>query len=68
MKAFEVTVGTTNSVKNTSCRRWEGSDPGYFHCDDGKIIVVTDDPRKIYSEFGLNTVKAIREIGYGYTA
>ena len=66
MKAYQVTVKTTNAVGGTTYgpgKGQKGKEP-YRDCDNGILYVVTDDPVKIFDEFPSTT--AIKEVGIGY--
>jgi hypothetical protein len=45
--AYEVEVQTTNGANDTFCAKGE-----YLACEDGKIVVVTDLPGDIFSQWG----------------
>lgn len=68
MKAYKVKVGTTNCLRDTTYGPGNGEigkvDP-YRECISGFLVVVTDDPRKIWDEFPLT--EAVEEIGVGYS-
>jgi len=68
MKAYRIKCDTTDT--SGTCTHGPGggeiglgSEP-YRKCDFGIAYVVTDDPRKIYTEFPM--VKTISEVGFGY--
>lgn len=63
---YRVAVNCTNHLNDTCCNRTEEQNE-YFDCKHGVLYVVTDDPKKIYDKFGLDTVSSITEIGIGYT-
>ena len=62
--AYKVRVQTTDGLKK-SFRYFNGHGYTYGDCIDGEIIIVTDDPRKIYDKFG-DSVLSIEKINYGY--
>ena len=64
MKTYRVTVETTNAIHDTT-KVVEGKIDGrvYVDCQDGQVIVVTDDPTLIFDVF---VVKKLEEIGPGY--
>ena len=62
--AYRVKVQTTNAL-NKAFRYFDGEGHVYADCINGEIIVVTDDPRKIYDKFG-ETVLSVEKINYGY--
>lgn len=67
MKAYRVSVNTTNGLGDTTYGPGNGDikkgDP-YRKCKNGTVFVITDDPKKIYDEFPRAIV--ITEVGYGY--
>lgn len=42
------------------------ADRKYLPCTDGKVVVLTDDPVKIYDKFGRDKVLSIETAGEGY--
>lgn len=67
MKAYRVSVDTTNAIGDTTYGPGNGvigkKDP-YRPCVRGQVIVCTDDPRKIYDEFP--RARNVEEIGICY--
>ncbi len=61
---------TTNALKDTATTNyWKDQDRTkveYFECEDGKLYVITDDPKKIYDKFSKETIISITDIGVGY--
>lgn len=61
-RAYRVKVEPTNAVADA----FTDDDGEYYDCEDGRIFVVTSDPRAIYSVFGKRHVEAVRDAGVAY--
>ena len=61
MKAYLVTVETTDVLGTSTYGKDETE---YKECDHRQLIVVTDNPKKIYENFIMT--REIKEIGIGY--
>jgi len=61
MRAFKVTVDTTNGLRKTT---YGPNKNVYENCVDGILYVVSNTPQDIYERF--ICVKKIEEIGIGY--
>ena len=70
LRVYRVHVKTTNALGNTTTNYWKDRDRAevaeYFECEDGRLYVVTDDPKKIYDKFSKETIISITDIGVGY--
>lgn len=62
-RAYCVKIIPTSYIGDTMCNN-QGE---YFECRQSEVIVVTDDPKKIYDKFGDISVVTIERIGIGYT-
>ena len=60
-RTYRCELSTTNALRNRCCDVY-----GKYHiCENGIFYFITDDPRKIYDEFG-STILSVTDIGVGY--
>lgn len=60
MNAYEVTIDTTNA----STSKFKDIEGNYHTCRNGKVIVVTDSPSEIFTNWG-GIVKSVKKLGVG---
>jgi hypothetical protein len=58
MKAYRVTVESTNAMRDTTRTRRESYFP-YLPCKNSEVIVVTGDPKLIFDVFHVVKLEAI---------
>lgn len=65
--AYRVALKTTTDLADSFVFRPDPEEQlQKYPCVDGHVIVVTDDPTKIYETFGKNLVTSITTIEPGY--